>query len=68
MGCRVSLLLGLRALNAVQNLVALIDSRTRLLLAGKASRISEIADDSSVAQMQLRCEVELRYHASRNDR
>jgi hypothetical protein len=41
---------------------------TRRLLAGKAGRISEIADDSSVAEMQFRRGVEFRYHASRNDK
>jgi len=66
MGCRVRLLLGLRALDRVQNLVALIDPGPRLLLARKASGVSEIADNSAVSEMQFRREVELRYHASRN--
>ena len=64
MGCRVALLLGLRALDRVQNLVALIGPR--LLLARKASSVSEIADNSAVSEMQFRREVKLGCHASRN--
>jgi hypothetical protein len=60
------LLLGLRALDCVQNLIALIDPGPRLLLARKASGVSEIADNSAVSEMQFRREVELRCHASRN--
>jgi hypothetical protein len=37
-----------------------------LLLARKASGVSEIADNSAVSEMQFRREIELRYHASRN--
>jgi len=64
MGCRMSLLFGLRAFDRVQDLVALIDSGTRLLLARKADSVSEIADDPAISQMQFRCENELRAHAA----
>src|SRR5947209_5551892 len=64
-GCRVGLLLSLRALDRVQHLVALVDSGTRLLLASKANGILKITDDPTVPEVQLRCEVELMYHARR---
>ena len=62
----VGLLHGLRALDRVQDLVALVDFETRLLLAGKAGGVFEIADDPAISEMQFRCEEELRHHASRN--
>ncbi len=67
MGCPVGLLHGPRALDRVQDLVALVDSGTRLLLAGKAGGVFEIADDPAISEVQFRCEEELRHHASRND-
>ena len=56
MSSRVGLLPGLRALDRVQDLVALGDSGTRLLLAGKADGVIEIADDPAISEMQFRCE------------
>ena len=66
MGCRVGLLLGLRALDRVQDLVALVDPGPCFLLASKANGVAEMADNSAISEMQFRREVELRYHASRN--
>jgi hypothetical protein len=66
MGCRVGLLLGLRALDRVQNLVALVDPGPRFLLASKANSVSQMADNPAVSEMQFRREVELRDHVSRN--
>jgi len=66
MGCRVGLLFGLRALDRVQDLVALVDPGPRFLLASKANGVAEMADNSAISEMQFRREVELRYHASRN--
>jgi len=67
MGCCVGLLLGLRALDRVQNLVALVDPGSRFLLASKANGVSEMANNSAVSEMEFRREVQLRDHANRND-
>jgi hypothetical protein len=47
------LFFALRALDLVQNFVALIDSRSCLMLAGKVLRVIEIADDAAIPD--LRC-------------
>jgi hypothetical protein len=50
------------AFKLMQNLVALIHSRSRLLFAGKAHSVLKIADDPSVSKVQLRREIEVDAH------
>jgi hypothetical protein len=54
---------GLCALYLVQDLVALVDAGSKLLLASKAGRVVQIADHPSVPQMQLRREIKLDAHS-----
>ena len=64
MCCSVGLFSALRVLHLVQDFIALVDSRSSLLLARKARGIFEIADDPSVLEMQLRREIKLNRHAA----
>jgi hypothetical protein len=48
----------------VQDFIALVDSRSSLLLARKARRVVEVADDPPVLEMQLRREIKLNRHAA----
>ena len=50
MRCRVSLFSALRLLHLVQDFIALVDSRSSLLLACKARRVVEIADDPPILE------------------
>jgi hypothetical protein len=52
------------AFHFVEDLVALIDAGSGLLLARKALRVFEMADDPTVPEMQLRREMELDRHAA----
>src|SRR5262249_32350985 len=54
----------LRTLHLVQNFVALIDSRSCLLLASKAQRIFHIAYDPPVFKTQFRREIKLGCHGA----
>ena len=58
------LFLALRAFDPVQDFVSLIDSWPNLLLASKASRVVEVADDAPILEMQLRREIKLGRHIS----
>jgi hypothetical protein len=58
----MGLFVALRALHFVQNLVALIDPRSSLLLAGKGRSIVEVADDAPILEMQFRREIKLSCH------
>src|SRR5215471_15397873 len=51
-------------LNPVQNFIALVDSRSNLLLARKAHRVVKVADDPPILEMQLRREIKLNRHAA----
>jgi hypothetical protein len=62
--CSMGLFFALRALHPVQNFIALVDSRSSLLLASKARRVVEVADDAPILEMQLRCEIKLSRHAA----
>jgi hypothetical protein len=53
----------LRALYPVQNFVALVDSWSSLLLASKADRVVEVADDAPIPEMELWREIKLNRHA-----
>ena len=64
MCCSMGLFLALRAFDPVQDFVSLIDSWPNLLLASKASRVVEVADDAPIFEMQLRREVKLGRHIS----
>lgn len=64
MRCGVGLLPVLRVLDPVQDFIALVDSRSSFLLARKARRVVEVADDPSVLEMQLRREIKLYRHAA----
>jgi hypothetical protein len=46
----------------VQDFVSLIDSWPNLLLASKASRVVEVADDAPIFEKQLRREIKLGRH------
>jgi hypothetical protein len=48
----------------VQDFIALVDSRSSLLLARKARRVVEVADDPPVLEMQLRRKIKLNRHAA----
>jgi len=60
----MGLFLALRAFDPVQDFVSLIDSWPNLLLASKASRVVEVADDAPILEMQLRREIKLGRHIS----
>lgn len=60
----MGLFLALRAFDPVQDFVSLIDSWPNLLLASKASRVVEVADDAPIFEMQLRREIKLGRHTS----
>jgi hypothetical protein len=62
--CSVGCFLAVRAFDRMEDLVALVDSRPRLLLARKTCGVIEIADDTSVPQTQLRREIEFHCHAA----
>lgn len=62
MCCSMGLFLALRAFDPVQDFVSLIDSWPNLLLASKASRVVEVADDAPIFEMQLRREIKLGRH------
>jgi len=47
----MGLFLALRAFDPVQDFVSLIDSWPNLLLASKASRVVEVADDAPIFEM-----------------
>src|SRR5262249_37403492 len=64
MCCGVGLLTALRLLDPVQDFIALVDSRSSLLLARKARCIVEIADDPAILEVQLRREIKLNRHAA----
>jgi len=53
-GRLLALLVGLRALQPVKNLVAIVDAGTALVFAQQRHRVTERADDTTVTQMQLR--------------
>ena len=56
--CRcMGLFFALRVLHLVQDFIALVDSRSSLLLARKARRVVEVADDPPILEMQLRREI-----------
>ena len=55
----MGLLSGLREFHPVQDFIALVDSRSSLLLARKARRVVEVADDPPILEMQLRREIKL---------
>src|SRR5262245_57681397 len=59
----MGLLPALRAFERMQHLVALIDARTRLVLAREGGRVVYVADDAPVRKPQFRREVELDGHA-----
>lgn len=59
----MGLFLALRAFDPVQDFVSLIDSWPNLLLASKASRVVEVADDAPIFEKQLRREIKLGRHA-----
>jgi hypothetical protein len=48
--CSMGLFFALRALHPVQNFIALVDSRSSLLLASKARRVVEVADDAPILE------------------
>jgi hypothetical protein len=52
----------------VQDFIALVDSRSSLLLARKARGIVEVADDPPILEMQLRREIKLNRHAAETPR
>src|SRR5437667_8371503 len=60
----MGLFVALRALYPVQNFVALVDSWSSLLLASKADRVVEAADDAPIPEMQFRREIKLNRHAA----
>ena len=60
----MGLFLALRAFDPVQDFVSLIDSWPNLLLASKASRVVEVADDAPILEMQLRREIKLGRHTA----
>jgi hypothetical protein len=62
MRCSASLRVARGAFKPMQNLVALIHARARLLFARKAHGVVKVADDSSVPKMQLRREIEVDAH------
>jgi hypothetical protein len=47
----------LRVFHLVQDFIALVDSRSSLLLARKARGVVEVADDAPVLEMQFRREI-----------
>ena len=53
-----------RSIHPVQDFVALIDAWPNLLLAGKARRVVEVADDAPIFEKQLRREIKLGRHTS----
>lgn len=58
----VCLLARLGALERVQDLIALVDTRPQFLLARKTNGVIEMTDDAPIAQVQLGCELELERH------
>jgi hypothetical protein len=62
MGGGVCLLARGGALHGMQDLVALIDAGTQLLLAREADGVVEMANDASVLEVQLRREVKCECH------
>src|SRR5262249_21220697 len=64
MRCRVGLFSALRVLHPVQDFIALVDPRSSLLLARKAHRVVEVADDPTILEMQLRREIKRSRHAA----
>src|SRR5207302_10642041 len=58
----MGLLAALRAFQCVQNLIADIHARPRLMLARESSRILDVADDAGVLEVELRSEIELDRH------
>jgi hypothetical protein len=50
----MGLFVALRTLYPMQNFIALVDSWPRLLLASRADRVVEVADDAPIPEMQLR--------------
>ena len=64
MRCSVGLFSALRLLHPVQDFIALVDSRSSLLLARKARLIVEVADDPPILEMQLRREMKLNRYAA----
>jgi len=64
MCCSVGLFSALRVLHLVQDFIALVDSRSSLLLARKARGIVEIADDPPILEVQLWREIKLNRHGA----
>src|SRR5262245_41397078 len=63
--CRgVRLFSALRVLNRMQDFIALADSRSSLLLARKAHRVVEVADDPTILEVQFRREIKRNRHAA----
>src|SRR5262249_2560496 len=60
----VGLFSALRVLHLVQDFIALVDPRSNLLLARKARRVVEVADDSTILEMQFRRKIKLNRHAA----
>jgi hypothetical protein len=58
------LFFALRVFHLVQDFIALVDSWSSLLLACKARRVVEVADDPPVLEMQLGREIKLNRHAA----
>src|SRR5262249_849762 len=64
MCCSVRLFSALRVLHPVQDFMGWGESRASFLLAGKARRMVEVADDPPILEMQLRREMKLNRHAA----
>jgi hypothetical protein len=60
----MGLFLALCAFHLVQDFVALIDAWPNLLLAGKARRVVEVADDAPIFEKRFRREIKLGRHTS----
>jgi len=61
----MGLFIALGTLYLVQDFIALVHSRSSFLLASKADRVLEIADDAPIPEMELRREIKLNHHAGR---
>jgi hypothetical protein len=61
----MGLFIALGTFYPVQDFIALVHSRSSLLLATKADRVLEIADDAPIPEMELRREIKLNRHAGR---
>jgi hypothetical protein len=67
--CRsMGLFVAFGALHFVQNLIALIDSRSSLLFSSKGLSVFKIADDTTILEMQFWRKMKIGRHSAENGR